>query len=219
MYSWIDVIQKQLDKDKPEDTENTAIDISVTSSIQGQTSSRESKAPGISLEDFDFFEVVKYGIEMLLSHIQGSGKFLAVREKKRGKVYVLRNIMKEEEFDPTGANPGDHLLHLESPFISNPVHVIQSESKLYFIYEYYDGNDLFEFLKKVDYQNDIVKYFSAEIVSALIYLHNQDLIYKHLQSSDILLLDDGHILLTNVGISEIDTYYMNDYSSISLAPV
>ena len=46
---------------------------------------------------------------------------------------------------------------------------------------------------------DRVQFYIAEVVSALIYLHSHDLIYRDLKPQNIVLHGDGHIMLCDLG--------------------
>ena len=44
-----------------------------------------------------------------------------------------------------------------------------------------------------------VMFYAAEIISALLYLHSHDIMYRDLKPANILLFADGHIMLTDFG--------------------
>ena len=44
-----------------------------------------------------------------------------------------------------------------------------------------------------------VHFYSAEIVSALVYLHGMGIIYRDLKPGNVLLHEDGHIRLSDLG--------------------
>ena len=46
---------------------------------------------------------------------------------------------------------------------------------------------------------DRVVFYAAEIVSALMYLHRHDIMYRDLKPSNVLLNSDGHIMLADFG--------------------
>ena len=48
-----------------------------------------------------------------------------------------------------------------------------------------------------------VKFYTTEIVSALAYLHSLDIAYRDLKPENILLDAEGHIKLTDFGVSKL----------------
>ena len=60
-----------------------------------------------------------------------------------------------------------------------------------------------------------VVFYAAEITSALIYLHNHNLMYRDLKPANILLHADGHVMLADfgslAGIYKFTFYYYYYY--------
>ena len=48
------------------------------------------------------------------------------------------------------------------------------------------------------------KFYCAEIVLAVEYLHSQNIIYRDLKPENILLDQDGHIKITDFGLCKVD---------------
>ena len=46
---------------------------------------------------------------------------------------------------------------------------------------------------------DRVVFYAAEILSALMYLHRHDIMYRDLKPSNVLLMADGHVKLVDLG--------------------
>ena len=69
--------------------------------------------------------------------------------------------------------------------------------------DYVNGGDLFHHLrKKVRFTEKEAKFFAAEIILALDYLHEKGFIYRDLKPENILLASDGHLKLTDFGLSK-----------------
>eukprot|EP01108_Squamamoeba_japonica_P002802 TRINITY_DN238_c0_g1_i2.p2 TRINITY_DN238_c0_g1~~TRINITY_DN238_c0_g1_i2.p2 ORF type:complete len:269 (-),score=142.47 TRINITY_DN238_c0_g1_i2:129-935(-) len=83
----------------------------------------------------------------------------------------------------------------------NLFYSFQTDDKLYFIMEFVNGGELFHHLQREKrFEEPRVVFYSAEILSALEYLHAAGVIYRDLKPENILLRDDGHITLTDFGL-------------------
>jgi serum/glucocorticoid-regulated kinase 2 len=73
------------------------------------------------------------------------------------------------------------------------------------ILDYFTGGELFFHLKthgKFDEYR--AKYYAAEIISAIACLHRNDIVYRDLKPENVLLDNEGHIRLTDFGLSKDD---------------
>lgn len=70
--------------------------------------------------------------------------------------------------------------------------------------EFVNGGELFYHLKqtKNGFDEDRARFYAAECVLALEYLHEQGVVYRDLKPENILLDSDGHIKLTDFGLSK-----------------
>eukprot|EP00697_Spironema_sp_BW2_P007183 gnl/Spiro4/21406_TR10470_c0_g1_i1.p2 gnl/Spiro4/21406_TR10470_c0_g1~~gnl/Spiro4/21406_TR10470_c0_g1_i1.p2 ORF type:complete len:256 (+),score=54.29 gnl/Spiro4/21406_TR10470_c0_g1_i1:538-1305(+) len=67
-----------------------------------------------------------------------------------------------------------------------------------------EGGELFHQIKrmrKVEFQH--AQFYTAEILSALEYLHSQGIVHRDLKPENLLLSGDGHIKLTDFGTAKI----------------
>jgi len=97
----------------------------------------------------------------------------------------------------------DILADVEHPFIVNMHYAFQTEGKLYLVLGFVRGGDLFTRLaKEVMFTEEDVKIYLAELAMALDHLHTLGIIYRDLKPENILLDVDGHIKLTDFGLSK-----------------
>ena len=99
---------------------------------------------------------------------------------------------------------GYHILQkLVHPFLVNLNYSFQTSDKLYFIMDYVNGGELFFHLQKdKKFTEGRVKFYCAEIICGLEYLHNCGVLYRDLKPENLLLTSDGHICMTDFGISK-----------------
>ena len=79
----------------------------------------------------------------------------------------------------------------------------QTETKLYFVIDFLNGGELFTYLRKEKQFNETrAKIYAAEIIDALGCLHKNNIIYRDLKPENVLLDADGHIRITDFGLSK-----------------
>ncbi|XP_024253627.1 ribosomal protein S6 kinase alpha-3 isoform X3 [Oncorhynchus tshawytscha] len=101
----------------------------------------------------------------------------------------------------------DILVEVNHPFIVRLHYAFQTEGKLYLILDFLRGGDLFTRLSKesvyqVMFTEEDVKFYLAELALALDHLHGLGIIYRDLKPENILLDEEGHIKLTDFGLSK-----------------
>lgn len=95
------------------------------------------------------------------------------------------------------------LADVEHPFIVRLHYAFQTEGKLYLILDFLRGGDLFTRLsKEVMFTEEDVKFYLAELALALQHLHTLGIIYRDLKPENLLLDSDGHIAVTDFGLSK-----------------
>jgi len=79
----------------------------------------------------------------------------------------------------------------------------QTEDNLYFVMDFINGGELFHHLsKEKKFSEDRAKFYAAEIVAGMQYLHKAGVIYRDLKPENLLLNYKGHIVMTDFGLSK-----------------
>ncbi|XP_072890504.1 ribosomal protein S6 kinase alpha-1 isoform X1 [Hemitrygon akajei] len=141
---------------------------------------------------------------------QGSfGKVFLVRKIKMpdaGQLYAMKVLKKAtlKVRDRVRTKlERDILVDVNHPFIVKLHYAFQTEGKLYLILDFLRGGDLFTRLsKEVMFTEEDVKIYLAELALALDHLHSLGIIYRDLKPENILLDEEGHIKLTDFGLSK-----------------
>lgn len=91
------------------------------------------------------------------------------------------------------------------PFVVKLFYAFQDHEKLYLILEYAQGGELFHHLAlERMFPEETASFYMAEIVLALEHLHkNLGVIYRDLKPENCLLDAEGHLLLTDFGLSKV----------------
>jgi serum/glucocorticoid-regulated kinase 2 len=163
--------------------------------VQQQSSKRPEK---VVLDDFMMIKVIGKG---------SFGKVLLVRKKDTGLIYAMKvlrkeNIIKRNQVEHTRTER--HVLgYVRHPFIVGLNYAFQTSEKLYFVLDYCAGGELFFHLGKVQrFPEHRARFYAAEITLAIEYVHNLDVIYRDLKPENVLLDENGHIRLTDFGLSK-----------------
>jgi serum/glucocorticoid-regulated kinase 2 len=183
----------------------------------GGTNDDESSSSGVEdndgLDEAIIFSknkqvVTKDDFELLTVIGKGSfGKVMQVRKKDDGKIYAMKVLRKDtivarKQVAHTKAEK-NILMRIQHPFIVNLNYAFQTKDKLYMILDYINGGELFFHLKKEGrFTESRVKLYAAEIVCALAHLHSLDIVYRDLKPENILLDSEGHICITDFGLSK-----------------
>jgi len=94
-------------------------------------------------------------------------------------------------------------MKLEHPFLVKLHYSFQTSDKLFFVMDYINGGELFYHLQKDKrFSEDRVRFYAAEIVSGLDYLHGAGVIYRDLKPENLLITREGHIVMTDFGLSK-----------------
>ena len=160
---------------------------------------KESEKIKISISDFDIIKVIGKG---------SYGKVFLVRKKSNSKLYAMKRLKKEylkiKNQQEHTKSERKLLEIINYNFIVNFYYAFQDEKYLYIITEFMQGGELFFHLyKETFFDNEKVKFYTAEIILALQHLHNKNMIYRDLKPENILLGKDGHIKLTDFGLCKI----------------
>ncbi|XP_071997376.1 ribosomal protein S6 kinase alpha-2 [Engystomops pustulosus] len=149
------------------------------------------------------FELLKvlgqgsYGKVFLVRKIKGSdsGMLYAMKVLKKATLKVRDRVRSKME--------RDILAEVNHPFIVKLHYAFQTEGKLYLILDFLRGGDLFTRLsKEVMFTEEDVKFYLAELALALDHMHSLGIIYRDLKPENILLDEEGHIKVTDFGLSK-----------------
>ena len=92
---------------------------------------------------------------------------------------------------------------LHSPFVVDLMFSFQSERNLFLVMEFLPGGDLFSLLQNLGaLAEEPARFYIAEILHAINYLHDHGILHRDLKPDNVLIGKDGHIKLTDFGLSE-----------------
>ncbi|KAF9594523.1 hypothetical protein IFM89_031657 [Coptis chinensis] len=132
-----------------------------------------------------------------LVELCGTGEYFAMKAMDKG-VMLNRNKVHR------ACAEREILDMLDHPFLPALYASFQTKTHICLITDYCPGGELFMLLdrqpKKV-LKEDAVRFYAAEVVVALEYLHCQGIIYRDLKPENVLLQKNGHVALTDFDLS------------------
>jgi len=147
--------------------------------------------------DFEFLRVLGRGsfgkvllarryVDSALYAVKVLEKRTVVRRNETHHIMAERNVLRNNQHHP-------FLVSLHSSF--------QTQEKLYFVLDYVNGGELFFHLQRERHFSEArARFYSAEMASALGYLHSVGVVYRDLKPENILLDAEGHLVLTDFGL-------------------
>lgn len=150
----------------------------------------------MSLHDFDAIKLIGRG---------SWGKVMLSREKSTGCLYAIKILKKhviisQNEVGHT-LTESRVLRTTNHPFLIALKYSFRDADRLCFVMEFAGGGELFYHLSREGkFGEDKTRFYGAEIVSALGYLHEHEIIYRDLKLENLLLGHDGHIKIADFGL-------------------
>ncbi|KAJ2724288.1 Serine/threonine-protein kinase [Coemansia sp. Benny D115] len=134
------------------------------------------------------------------------GEVRLVQKRDTGKIFAMKILRKTEMFKK------DQLAHVraerdvlaesDSAWVVQLYFSFQDACNLYLIMEFLPGGDLMTMLIKYDiFPEDVTRFYMAECVLALEDVHRLGFIHRDIKPDNILIDKDGHIKLSDFGLS------------------
>ncbi|KAI7901091.1 kinase-like domain-containing protein [Cokeromyces recurvatus] len=137
------------------------------------------------------------------------GRVYLVKQKETDKMMAMKVLSKKEMLRRNKVKrvlaEQEILSSANHPFIVSLYHSFQSQDHLYFVMEYCLGGEFFRALQSRPTKclpEEGAKFYAAEVILALEYLHLQGFIYRDLKPENILLHQSGHLMLTDFDLSK-----------------
>jgi serum/glucocorticoid-regulated kinase 2 len=106
-----------------------------------------------------------------------------VRKKDDERIYAMKILKKEmvlkrKQYEHT-LSERRILENIDHPFIVSLRFAFQTEHKLYMVFDFFNGGELYHYLSEGGrFGEERARFYAAEIVSALGYLHKRGIVYR-----------------------------------------
>lgn len=155
----------------------------------------------LTVNDFSVHRIIGRG---------GFGEVYGCRKADTGKMYAMKCLDKKRikmKQGETLALNERIMLSLVStgedcPFIVCMTYAFQTPDKLCFILDLMNGGDLHYHLSQhgIFSENEMI-FYAAEVILGLEHMHNRTVVYRDLKPANILLDENGHVRISDLGLA------------------
>ncbi|KAI0137431.1 putative 3-phosphoinositide dependent protein kinase-1 [Xylariales sp. AK1849] len=158
---------------------------------------------------------VKKGVrDFAFGRILGEGSYSTVylaTDRQTLKEYAVkvlekRHIIKEKKIKYVNIEKDTLNRLTEHPGIVRLYYTFQDESSLYYVLDLCTGGELLGVLKKTGtFDEECTRFFGAQILDAIEYMHSRGVIHRDLKPENVLLDDQLHVKITDFGTARLLT--------------
>lgn len=159
----------------------------------------EKSESNAKMSDFERYKVLgtgAFGVVFLVKHTT-TGKYYAMKALEKEKIVKLKQI--EHSFYEKKI-----LCGLNFPFVVYMKYYFKDNVYLYFVLPFIVGGEMFTHLRKMGkFEETSAKFYGAQVILALEYLHSCELVYRDLKPENILIDRTGYVKITDFGFCKL----------------
>ena len=158
-----------------------------------------------SISDYEIISDLGYG---------SYGKVILAKDKYEGKKFAIK-VIKKALLDRFEKQYEIHvekycLAHLSHPNIIKFSKAFQDKKHLFFVLEYCKNKDLGRLIQKVGtFSYKLAKYYAAEIISAISYMHKLGIYHRDLKPENIGVDEDMHLKILDFATANVEGKYFD----------
>jgi 3-phosphoinositide dependent protein kinase-1 len=142
----------------------------------------------------------------------GEGSYstvLAATDRQNLKEYAIkvldkRHIIKEKKVKYVNIERDTLNRLTDHPGVVRLYYTFQDERSLYFVLDLASGGELLGVLKKLgSFDVECSRFYAAEILDSIAYMHSKGVIHRDLKPENVLLDRDMHVKITDFGTAKI----------------
>uniref|UniRef100_A0A2C9K7T9 cAMP-dependent protein kinase n=1 Tax=Biomphalaria glabrata TaxID=6526 RepID=A0A2C9K7T9_BIOGL len=152
-----------------------------------------------TLDDFDRIKTLgtgSFGRVMLVQHKGENKSFYAMKILDKQKVVKLKQVEHT-------LNEKKILQSINFPFLVKLEYAFKDNSNLYMVLEFVTGGEMFSHLRRIGrFSEPHSRFYAAQIVLVLEYLHHLDIMYRDLKPENLLIDSYGYLKVTDFGFAK-----------------
>lgn len=141
-----------------------------------------------------------------------TGSVHLVELRDTGRLFAMKAMDKEVMINRNKVHRActerDILGRLDHPFLPTLYASFQTATHVCLITEFCSGGELYGVLEKQKgkrFPEHIAKFYAAEVLLSLEYLHTQGVVYRDLKPENVLVTESGHAMLSDFDLSFLTT--------------
>jgi tRNA A-37 threonylcarbamoyl transferase component Bud32 len=156
-------------------------------------------AARVGIHDFDFLKEIGAG---------AYGKIYLVRKKKTKDLYAMKIIdfaVNEQSLKNFSNLKSEQSIYkaLKGDFVVKALWSFNYSHFVCFVLELMPGGDISHSLEQYGcFTEAVTRFYFAELILALQSLHDLDIVHRDLKPNNVMIDNEGHIKLTDFGLSE-----------------
>ncbi|KAK2421888.1 Protein kinase superfamily protein [Trifolium repens] len=188
---------EKIDVESPVMDDDVILEDDVVRSLR--TSPIHSSKDRTSIDDFEIIKPISRGAfgRVFLAKKRTTGDLFAIKVLKKADMIrknAVESILAER----------DILITVRNPFVVRFFYSFTCRENLYLVMEYLNGGDLYSLLRNLGcLDEEVARVYIAEVVLALEYLHSLRVVHRDLKPDNLLIAHDGHVKLTDFGLSKV----------------
>ncbi|MFS7930140.1 putative protein kinase AGC-RSK-2 family [Helianthus anomalus] len=165
----------------------------------------DNQVPSLDINKLKVLTPLGRGAKGVVFLVQNDGELLALKVISRASIKKkaknndsdgseYKRIMFEQEV----------LRRFQHPLLPKLRGVLSTEHVVGYAIDYCPGRDLNYLRKKQTekmFSNDFIRFYAAELVLALEYLHGLGIVYRDLKPENVMIQENGHLMLVDFDLS------------------